>query len=236
PGWIPLWGNWVSSKGWVREGRPALYDPSTSTFHLLDFVDDPCTYCPGPEPLALVESSTDLAKPGPRVPVAADLDGDGLDGLVFFDLRTETFTYRDLTPSLRGERLWPFAIPPGGAQAAPHTVDRPDRPGLEVDALAVYSPRSGRYEVLTGGAGVRQLGAGVSSLPTVRHLGHPSSGAVTFEVYDASMHGLRPAGSLHTILDDCIPSGTQLLQFPSDPDPPPGPVITQGCGGQGSLE
>ena len=29
--------------------------------------------------------------------------------------------------------------------------------------------------------------------------------------------------------NDCIPSGTQLLQFPSDADPPPGSIVTQAC-------
>lgn len=232
PGWIPVWGDWASSEGRVYAGRPGLYDPSTSTFHLLDFDGaDTCPRCSRPGSLVLVESSGEVVKPGPRVPVAVDLDGDGLDSLVFFDLRTRTFSFRDLAPSLRDERLWPLAVPASGVREATVHGDGDDRPGPGPgpDGLAVYSPSSGRYEAVTGGEGVRSLGAGVSSLATARRLGDATGAAVILEIYEASLHGLALTPWQGPSLDDCIPSGTQLLQFPSDPDPPPGGRITQGC-------
>lgn len=204
PGWIPLFGTWRDSEGAIYPNRPALYDPDGERLLLLDYHSgETCSTCHDDvpvHPLVLIEE-TPAAGAG-MVPVAADLDGDGVDAVIFFQLRGRYYpaqgpVYQEVHPSLSDERLWPLAVPQSDG----------------TDALAVYGPDSGWWEVLHGlESQASELWFGEASQATARFLG---AGAPVIEAYDLRSH------SLSAIQPDPCTSGGQVVRFPVDPDPPP---------------
>ncbi len=204
PGWIPLFGTWRDSQGTIYPDRPALYDPDGRRMLLLDYHQgETCATCQDDvpaHPLDLIEEIP--AGAASSVPVVADLDGDGVDSVVFFQLRDRHYPaqgsiYQGIYPSLSDERLWPLAVPQSDG----------------TDALGVYGPDSGWWEILHGHQPqASELWFGEASQAVARFVG---AGVRAVEAYDLRTHSLSP-----TRPDPCT-SGGQVVRFPVDPDPPP---------------
>lgn len=213
PGWLPVLGSWRDHNGQVYSGRPGLYDPEDRRLLLLDEVssEDRPASCQGcgaagaTRQLHVIASIDVSAVSATSVPIAADLDGDGIDTVLFFDLERRRFAPSGWIASttLDDAQLWPLAM-----------ADTAGR-----DAVAVYGRQSGHIEKLGAEPQIEHAWVGVSSLPTARRLG---SRAIR-EVYDVRFHGLSEFPPVWVSDDDgrCVPSGTQTVRFPSDPDPPP---------------
>lgn len=222
-GWLPLMGDWRGSWGSLDRAHPALFDPATREILWLDYAPAaPCADCPsGVHALALIgrEAAGTTTRGTTAIPVVADLDSDGDDEIAWYDPVERTFLApvklkRTPSPTLPDERLWPFA--------APQT--------LGGDVLGVYAPASGYRELLGGEAlDVGELWRSSASLASGRRFG---SGGAALEVYDQHGHLLSAVAPEWVFIDgECVPTGTLVLRFPDDPEPPPGGWIhSDPCG------
>ncbi len=206
PGWLPLLGTWQTQTGQFRPNRPGLYDPVARRIYLLDENPADCQTCSDARPLQVLDQfELDSANPSAVIPIAADLDRGGIDSVAFFRPSERRFDDTSgssaLDPELEDLTLWPLTVP--------------DEYGF--DELAVFGQESGDLNVLAPQREPARLRSGTASLATARQVGS----MVAYGVYDACDHSLLELRLEWSEIDRPVRSGTQILQFPNDPDPPP---------------
>ena len=210
PGWLPLIGNWQDSQGNPLPNRPGLYDPISRTVYLLDEdLSGDCKTCSESIPalsLVVIDQfefhDPDLSA---LIPIATDLNHNGIDSIIFFRPSERRFIdvpgLTTLTTTLDDSILWPMNVP--------------DRDGF--DEPAVFDRLTGQLDLVIPSTWIG-LGSNSANLVIARRV----ESSIIYRLYDATAHGLTGAERVWpSAVGPCVISGTQILRFPSDPDPPP---------------
>ncbi len=215
-GWLPLIGSWRDADDRLLADRPGLYDPVARTVYLLDEdVSGSCKTCTEPIPALplTVIDRFQLQDPdrSALIPVSADFSRDGADTVVFYRPAERRFVevpgWTTLATTLADSMLWPLTVPDPDGFGEP----------------AVFDLRNGQLDLLLQNTWV-QLDSSSESLVIARR--EPSG--LIYQVYDPWSHGLTAALRVSISGEEpCVISGTQILRFPNDPDPPPNGPASQ---------